>query len=180
MTNDSVRHAVAIRAGEVVAKTDGMGGARFTVALPPVVAPAADEAASQGERPPSVGLDGLHVLVLEDDDDARELMATLLQQRGAVVTTAADVRAAVLAFDDTAPHVVISDIAMPGRGGLDLVRELRTRKNAAAMFVAVSGFASPEEVEVALGAGFDMHLAKPIDANELIALIHDASRARTR
>ena len=106
-------------------------------------------------------------------------MAAVLRQRGAVVTVACDVHSALQAFSLSQPHVLVSDVAMPGRSGLDLARELRSRPmmTTAAMIV-VSGFTSPEEVERALDAGFDMHVAKPVDPDDLVHAVRDAARLR--
>ena len=106
-------------------------------------------------------------------------MAAVLRQRGAVVTVAADVRSALQAVSISQPDVLVSDMAMPGRSGLDLARELRSRPRLDATLVAVSGFTSPEEVESALNAGFDMHVAKPVNPADLVDAVRDAARLRT-
>jgi CheY-like chemotaxis protein len=137
-------------------------------------APASQAASREAE------LRGVRVLVVDDEEDARDLMATVLRQRGAIVTTAGDVAMALAAFDEGRPDVVVSDIGMPGRDGLDLVRELRARWNERASYVAISGFASAEEVERALAAGFDLHVAKPVEPAELVSVVRSAARARVR
>lgn len=177
-----VRRSVEMHSGSVFAESEGAGkGARFTVTLPavaasqrgrpsepPSAAPPSRDGASRGV------LAGARVLVVDDEEDARELLAAMLRHRGANVTAAADVTTALAAFDACPVDVVVSDLGMPGRSGFDLARELRARPNATTL-IAVSGFASPDEVERAYGAGFDVHLAKPIEPAELIALIRDAT-----
>jgi CheY-like chemotaxis protein len=174
-----VRQAVEMHGGKVDAKSKGVDrGACFVVELPLVIGATSDPPPAQALPAPG-SLDGVRVLVVDDEDDSRELMAAILRQRGAVVTMASDVPAALQAFERSEPDVVVSDVAMPGQGGLDLVRLLRARGTTAAL-VAVSGFVSAEAVEVALDAGFDLHIGKPVEANELITVVRDAARARVR
>ena len=125
-------------------------------------------------------LGGVRVLVVDDEADARELMTAILEHHGAIVTVAADVPSALDAFDTAPPDVVLSDIVLPGRSGLDLARELRRRPTLEAALIAVSGFSAPESVNGALAAGFDFHMAKPVDPAELIEVIRGAARLRTR
>jgi PAS domain S-box-containing protein len=172
-----VRQAVEMLGGTVVAESAGVGrGARFVVDLPAIQGSTA-AAPSIATLPSSGRLEGVRVLVVDDEEDARELMATILRQRGAIVTAAGDVESALHAFETSQPDVVVSDVAMPGRGGLDLVRVLRA-KGTSATLVAVSGFVSADEVEAALDAGFDLHVSKPVEPGELIEAVGDAARAR--
>ena len=120
-------------------------------------------------------LDGVRVLVVDDDEDMRGLLSALLRQHGASTTAAASVDAALLAFDACPPDVVVSDIGMPGRSGLELARALRAKSSPRARLIAVSGFTSPDEVARALAAGFDMHLAKPVEAAELVGVVRDVT-----
>ena len=76
------------------------------------------------------------------------------------------------------PDVVVSDVVMPGRSGLELARELRARPTNTMSMVAVSGFTQPDEVESALDAGFDIHVAKPVDSEDLVRAVQDAARLR--
>jgi PAS domain S-box-containing protein len=188
------RRAVDLHGGSISAESEGIGkGARFTVTLPlvtrrgpkaqPLPPPPSSGPASAG--PPSAGartgrpLEGIRVLVVDDEEDARDLLAALLRQRGAVVTTAPDVAAALVAFEPSPPDVLVSDLGMPGRSGFDLARELRASPTASdAALVAVSGFSSPEEIARALDAGFDVHLAKPVEPAELVNAIREAAAAK--
>jgi len=180
-----VRQVVTMHGGEVVAESPGIGlGSRFVATLPLAGASKArlPARAAHGAVPPDGPradlLDGLSVLVVDDEDDARELMAAVLRQRGAVVTVAADVRSALQAFSISQPDVLVSDMAMPGRSGLDLARELRSRPMTTAAMIVVSGFTSPEDVVSSLEAGFDMHVAKPVDPDDLVDAVRDAARLR--
>jgi len=191
-----VRQCVQMHGGRVLAESDGIGrGTRFTLVLPlaeayvpPGGAPSARTASEAGpDAPSSVPrrvesgvLEGVRVLVVDDEADARELMAAILRHHGAIVSVAGDVPAALHTFDAAPPDVVLSDIALPGRSGLDLARDLRSRTKLDATLVAVSGFAAPEQVDSALAAGFDFHMAKPVDPAELIAIIREAARLRMR
>jgi PAS domain S-box-containing protein len=177
-----VQQCVQVHGGRVVAESDGPGrGARFTVTLP-----LADAFAPHEETPKSCGdgsprtLEGIRVLVVDDEEDSRDLMAAILRHHGAVVTVAGDVTAAFHVFDGAPPDVVLSDIALPGRSGLDLARDVRARAQTDVALVAVSGFAGPEQIDRALNAGFDIHLAKPVDPNELVQVVRDAARLRMR
>jgi PAS domain S-box-containing protein len=170
-----VRRAVELHGGSVAAQSEGLGrGARFTVLLPIVTSAPKGE----GSRKAAAHLDGVQVLVVDEDDDRRELMTTILQQKGAAVTTAREAATALLAFDAAQPDVVVTDLDMTGRAALDLVRDLRARPNSAAAIVAVSGFSAPDDVERALAAGFDVHIAKPIDPSELVAAVGEVARGR--
>jgi signal transduction histidine kinase/CheY-like chemotaxis protein len=177
-----VRQCVLLHGGRVLAESDGPRcGARFSVVLPLTERFATlEEIVPRSSRGLGSGaLEGIRVLVVDDEEDARELMAAVLRQHGAVVTVAADVPSALHVFDGAPPDVVLSDIALPGRNGLDLARELRARPAMDATLVAVSGFSGTEHVDRALTAGFDVHLAKPVDPAELVTVVRDAARLRS-
>jgi PAS domain S-box-containing protein len=182
-----VGQCVHMHDGRVVAESEGPGhGARFTIFLPVADAflpPATRESERSSARANAVktgALDGVRILVVDDEEDARSLMTAILAQHGAIVTAAADVPSALEAFDASPTDVVLSDIALPGRSGLDMARELRRRPTLEATLVAVSGFATPEHIDGALAAGFDLHVAKPVDPTELVEVLRDAARPRTR
>ncbi len=120
------------------------------------------------------------MLVVDNDDDQRELMASILHQNGALVTTAADAATALLAFDAGPADVVVTDLALSDREGLELLHALRARTDVTTAVVAVSGRDAPEDVDRALQAGFDVHLAKPIDPPELVAAVGEAARGPRR
>ena len=174
-----VRHVVEAHGGAVGATSDGIGrGATFTVELPVMVGRAAAAAsASPAYAHPletSLSLDGLRVLVVDDDADARELLELALQQYGATVRTAASVEAAIADIERSCPDVLVSDIEMPDATGYDLIRQLRhsdrpeVRRLPA---VALTAYARTEDRVKALIAGFHTHVPKPVEPAELVTVI---------
>lgn len=118
-------------------------------------------------------LDGVHVLVVDDEPDALRLMKRLLESRGAQVTTTPGAQEAMAAISEDAPDVILSDIAMPGEDGYALMRRIRGLPGALAEIpaAAVTAFARPDDRARALLCGFQLHLAKPIDPLELLAAV---------
>jgi PAS domain S-box-containing protein len=186
-----VRHLVELHGGTASVASAGLGqGATFEVRLPLRAAAAAGGEtvrmrslpwergvpgcadALGGGAPAQLG--GTKVLVVDDEPDARELLTAVLEQQGAIVTSAGSVADALAAIERDAPDVLVSDIGMPGADGYELVRRLRRFSEAAQRdmpAVALTGFARPEDGARAAAAGFDAHLAKPVDPNALVALI---------
>jgi CheY-like chemotaxis protein len=119
---------------------------------------------------PMQSLNGLVILIVEDDDDARELMQAVLEQRGATVSAAESVARAFELLSLTTPDVVVSDIAMPEEDGLTLARRLRALPadgGGQTPIIAVSAYAGSADRVRALAAGFDRYLHKPVDFEEL-------------
>jgi CheY-like chemotaxis protein len=120
-------------------------------------------------------LQGLSLLLVDDHDDARELLATVLSGAGASVTEADGVAGAIEAFQRDEFSVLVSDIGMPGRDGYDLIRWVRsldapsTARSIPA--VAVTAFGAPKDRERALAAGFGEHVPKPFEPATLIEII---------
>src|SRR3954468_19153289 len=174
-----VHQLVELHGGCVAAASPGKGqGAVFTVSLPllkpreatkepPLVTPPAGAAA------PSPPLAGVRVLAVEDDESTLDALTELLSLQGAAVAPAASVSQALEILQKLDPDVLVSDIGMPERDGYDLIREIRARgRDAVALpAVAVTAFASPEDRQRALAAGFQVHLAKPVDPRELTSVI---------
>jgi signal transduction histidine kinase/DNA-binding response OmpR family regulator len=177
-----VQHLVSLHGGVVRAESAGIGkGALFTVMLPVVAAPADSDAAS----PPSVAksrldvnsvinLNGLRVLVVDDELDSREAMAEVLLGCGAEATCAESVTAALEKLDSVRPELIISDIGMPGQDGFELIRHVRLQlpmdlRDTPA--IALTAYARDEDRVRALAAGFQMHLPKPIEPAELISAV---------
>lgn len=136
-----------------------------------------------GRQEPSVPselLVGVHVLVVDDNTDARELFKTILEYAGALVSVAATAEQAVRFFDHVVPDVLVSDISMPGHDGYWLIRELRSRdpeRGGIVPAVAVTAM-SEHGPRQALAAGFQAHLRKPVDPWELCRVIETLARQR--
>jgi len=178
-----VKQLVELHAGKVSAFSDGEGlGARFVIRLPSADMESArneagDPTPSNAVRPTeSASLEGVGVLLVEDEADARELARTYLADRGARVKSAASVDEALQMLRWFQPDVVVSDIGLPGRDGYELVRELRRSSTASCAelpAIALTAFAQREDEERALSAGYQAHLAKPIDLARLAATIRN-------
>ena len=177
-----VRHIVELHGGSVQASSDGPGlGTTVTVRLP-VARPAGGpvERGAGGAAVPLGGtLSGLRILVVDDEYDARELLAAVLETAGATVTLVGSAGEALETLSKHPADVLLSDLAMPQRDGYDLMAELRTRGLAAGMVtVALSAQARPEDRERALAVGFDAHVAKPVDPGALAQTIRVLARRR--
>ena len=175
-----VRHLVELHGGEVEASSDGeKRGAVFTVTLPfePVAVRASKPALEADRGRPDDGetpLAGLRVLVVDDDLDSREVLSALLALRAAEVRSAGSVREALDTLRHWKPHVLVSDIGMPGQDGYDLIRELRSRRpqdGGEIPAIALTGYAAPQDGERALSAGYHTHLAKPVEPRYLVKLL---------
>lgn len=166
-----VRRLAVLQGGSVQGDSAGTGcGATFTVRLPLA------EATATPRRPVQHQAGGLvskrPVLLVDDDADTLEALAALLALEGLRVVTAGSARDALARACDVQPGVVISDIAMPGMDGLQLVAALRRLPGLQGFVaVAVSGFGRPEDAERSLAAGFDAHLCKPLSLQKLAAVL---------
>jgi CheY-like chemotaxis protein len=171
-----VKHIVELHGGTVAVASDGKNsGATFTVRLPAIEA--AREAIPQrvsGGEAARASLSGISVLVVEDDPDARSLLRFTLEQSGARVIDVESAAAAMTELDRAIPDVILCDISMPQEDGYSLMRRIRARKPQSGGSVptaAVTAYARPEDVRQALAAGFDLHLAKPLEPRDLIAAV---------
>ena len=175
-----VRYLVEAHGGKVSAQSAGLGqGATFTVALPAHIGVFAGEQASEARPPVARPLRGLRVLVVDDDDDARDLLSELLTDAGAQVTRAASAAEAFTAVQAEPVHLVISDIGMPGEDGYSLVRRIRElprERGGDVPAIALTAYARPEDVRAATAAGFQLHLVKPVKPE----IVLDAVRAWAR
>jgi PAS domain S-box-containing protein len=179
-----VRHVVGHHGGFVSAESPGPGrGSTFTVLLPLAAEHSQESTASSprerggrnGDRPP----EGLTVLLVDDEEDAREALRLILQQNGMVVTTAASAREAFELLERLQPDVLLSDIAMPGEDGLSLIRRVRLLPPGGGGLIpaaAVSAYAGAGDRRNALLAGFQHHVAKPVDPAHLLAVIARMAR----
>lgn len=117
-------------------------------------------------------LAGVRVLVVEDEPDTRELVATVLERLGATVTACASAEDALASFEGSAPHIVVSDLALPRIDGWEMIRRLRAVPLGRTVpALALSANASIEDAGRALDAGFDVHLAKPVSREELVVAV---------
>jgi CheY-like chemotaxis protein len=117
-------------------------------------------------------LDGVRVLVVDDHADGRELVSMVLQRCGAHTRTAASAAEALEHLAQAPVDVLVTDLGMPGADGYDLLRRLRALPGGGAVrAVALTAFAAPDERDRALAAGFQMHIAKPIDPRVLTAAV---------
>lgn len=177
-----VRQLVELHGGSVRAKSPGEGqGATFIVSLPlPIVRELPPDKAQPKGTPyvdeahefPALLL-GVKVLVVDDEPDARRLMEKTLTQCEAEVCSVGSAEAAIQAINERRPDVLISDIGMPGMDGYDLIREVRARDFSAKDLpaVALTAFARSEDRRRAMLAGFQVHVAKPVDPEELVAVV---------
>ena len=178
-----VRHLVELHGGTISAESEGLGkGSIFTVDLPLAQErrdPArAEERRREVERRRSrsgaIRLDGLHVLLVEDDDDSRKLLGTMLKRYGARVTSTKSAKEALQVFEGELPDLLISDIGMPDEDGYELIRKLRSAppdRGGLVPAIALTGYASRKDRERALTAGYQQHIAKPIEQADMIAAI---------
>jgi len=171
-----VRHLAELHGGTVGAESPGLGkGSTFTVELPrtdPNRALASGEPRettrvdlSQPNKDGSLG--GCRALVVDDDDDARELIATILTMAGANVQTASSVHEALRHLEASPPDVLLADIGMPGADGYALISEVRRREAQSGRHLpsgAITAYAGNHDRERALAAGFDRYVSKPINA----------------
>jgi signal transduction histidine kinase/CheY-like chemotaxis protein len=179
-----VRQLVELHGGTVRADSDGAGqGATFTVVLPILTLPQAREprlvAPETRPGPPLAPLDGLHVLYVEDDPDGRELVTLLIEEAGATVTAVSSVKGAFEALETLHPDALVSDLGLPDEDGYALIRRLRAldaESGGSIPAVALTGFVRPEDRARVLAAGFQIHVAKPIDPAELTAAIAAVAR----
>ena len=169
-----VQRIVALHGGVVSAESAGPGlGARFTVSLPvpeampeAPVGPAVDTALAIASSPPRP-LEGLRALVVEDQVDARDLILVVLHEAGAQVTGAASVADALRAFAAESFDVVVSDIGLPDGDGYKLLQRIRQR-GATVPVIALTAYTRVEDRRRALSAGFQLHVAKPIEPRRLV------------
>jgi signal transduction histidine kinase/CheY-like chemotaxis protein len=182
-----VKHLVEAHGGTITADSPGEGrGSTFTVRLPIAAAQLSKLAlAPSGElsSPPSpaTSLTGISVLVVDDDDGSREVVAAYLESRDAVVLTASSAAQAIEMVQRERVDVLLADIAMPDEDGYGLIRRLRAMDAqgiGAIPAAALTAFARDEDRKQTLEAGFQMHLTKPVDRRSLIEAVATLGRQK--
>jgi len=176
-----VRHLVEVHGGTVEAESEGEGkGSRFTVRLPCKEArDAAEGSRSEAPRGPARmrGLEGTRVLVVDDEADSRELAVEVLGSFGAEVITASCGDEAIAAIAERPVDVLVSDIGLPTEDGYALIRRVRSEPNGRDVpALALTGYASPNDSKRALEAGYQRHISKPVEPDELIATVTEMAR----
>jgi PAS domain S-box-containing protein len=183
-----VRHLVELHGGTVWCKSPGAGqGATFTVQLPLLTdddgSKVRPEASAHSSAPASqpAPLDGLKILVVEDEFDSLEFIQMMLEDVGAKVTATRSVSEALQALARSQPDVLVSDIGMPGEDGYSLIRKVRNsnpKYHNGLPAIALTAYARIEDRQQALEAGFQMHLAKPIEPDDLVEAIAKLARQK--
>jgi signal transduction histidine kinase/CheY-like chemotaxis protein len=179
------RRLVEMHGGTISAKSEGAGrGSTFTLSIPlrriVRTASALPVTSEHSLLHPSdsdtdlPSLSGVRILAVDDEQDTRDMVKGVLEQFGANVLSAGSAEEAFAALHDWNPHVILCDIGMPGEDGYTLIRKVRQLKsdqdrNTPA--IALTGFARPEDRQRALAAGYQMFIAKPIEANKLVSSV---------
>ena len=172
-----VKHLVELHGGNVSVYSDGLGkGATFTVTLP--AAPARSSSARPPAMEKAVELAGANVLVVDDDEDGRALLAAVLSRSGATVRVAQSISEAILELEKQLPDVLLSDIGMPGADGYELIRRVRAAQKSDRRLpaIALTAYSTQRDRDRALREGFDDHLPKPVDIDALATTIERVMR----
>jgi CheY-like chemotaxis protein len=180
-----VRYLVEAHGGTVVAESAGPNmGATFTVSLPARVDVFAQDDDAHEHRPviETGPLRGTRVLIVDDDDDTRELLGEVLSEAGASVVRAASASQALVQLRAEPPHVLISDIGMPFEDGYSLLRRVRSlppERGGDVPAIALTAYARREDVTAAQDAGFQLHVVKPVRPEQLLQAVRLCVRARS-
>jgi CheY-like chemotaxis protein len=172
-----VRHLVELHGGTVTVESAGENlGSTFRVHLPLAAIPKALPApaiAEEGNGDLAKALNGLRILLVEDEPDARELIAILLQGSGATVEAVESATHALQRLPLFSPDVLVSDIGLPRESGYDLIRQIRAMASDINKIpaIALTAFATENDRKMSLSAGFQAHLAKPVEPSDLLNTI---------
>lgn len=187
------RHVVELHGGSIEAESAGLGqGATFRVRIPiadqvrrpeATAVRASSPPQSLAESAAGTRVRGLAILVVDDEPDARELLASLLTACGAVVTRAASAKEARARLEESRFDILVSDIGMPDEDGYDLIERVRAlpeESGGRIPAVALTAFARAADRAKALLAGYDAHVTKPVDATELLAVLANVRQRLAR
>jgi len=184
-----VSHLVELHGGTISAHSEGKNqGARFIISLPVA------EVTQKATADQSVGdaltnghgehtLRDMKILVVEDDEDSRDMLATILSCHGAEVFTAENVESGFTSFTSNRPDILISDVGLPEQDGYDLIRKIRAlpvAQGGDVPAIALTGYVSVQDQTQALSAGYHEHLPKPVDTDRLIGLLLNLKNAPRR
>jgi CheY-like chemotaxis protein len=170
-----VRHIVDLHGGTVTVHSDGLDkGATFTVTLPTRAAEVRSEALSPSADTPT--LSGIRVLAVDDDQDSRELILLTIRAADGNVMVVSSASRALDAIATFRPHVVISDLAMPGMDGYALVQAIAAAVPSPPVMIALSAHVTERDLQLSHEAGFARHLAKPADYQRLVQTIADLAK----
>jgi PAS domain S-box-containing protein len=184
-----VKHLTELHGGTVQVASGGVGlGATFTISLPLQSVRQEPEAVAEVRRKGAVDeaatnacLNGIKILVVDDEADSAGVVRRILGRSGAEVRTAASMEEALTEFARFAPHVMLSDIGMPGHDGYELMARLRKLPGGRTIpAVALTALARSEDRTRALRAGFQLHVPKPVDSAELIAVVQNLAALRSQ
>jgi signal transduction histidine kinase/ActR/RegA family two-component response regulator len=180
-----VHDLIVLHGGSVQAQSEGEGkGATFTIDLPTVAGHEIDPPIEgEGLLPLAMAsLDRVRVLLIDDETDARDLSLAVLEQCGARVKAVSSSAEAIASLLDTPrhllPHVIVSDLGMPAEDGYQLIRQIRAIDNELGRIpaVAVTGYATADDVQRALAAGFQVHISKPMDPAAFVAAVAELAQ----
>ena len=188
------RHLIEMHGGTIKAHSDGINqGSTFSVRLPLRTANLSRDAEAEDSASSMTGegrrsflsfpvLDGLRILVVDDEDDTRDLIATVLARCGAEVHGCARASEALEQCQAWSPDLLVCDIGLPGEDGYSLINKVRAIDGQCGQVpaIALTAYASPEDRDRVLSAGFQMHIAKPVEPEELVTIIANVSGRRNK
>ena len=155
--------------GTIVARSDGVGlGSTFTMRLPLVIPKKEAVAGPCDHEIESQLFDGKRLLLVEDNEGAREMLASYLEVEGFDVSKAANGLDGLRLIDDTHPEICILDIGLPDLDGFEIARKVNNKENRPELLIALTGYGQDSDRKKVLDAGFDMHLVKPLDPEVLL------------
>ena len=167
-----VRRLIELHGGEVTAISPGLDkGATFTILLPILSTPN-KSASTVNSIQHSDNLEGIEVLIVDDDDSSRELLVLILENKGAKTLATRSATEALAVIEQFEPDILVSDIGMPGMDGYELIEKVKQLSlTRSPMAIALSAYASESDRQKSLAAGFDVHINKPLDVNNFVQIV---------